>query len=333
MKSILGKIDKFSIVVILVLIFGILSSYLDFGILSVFFSVMMPLIFIISCVLSIYNLFKKKYFDLIGVIIFLLFYNFIFQFTKDTGSETINSIGILSFNVKGFKQPLPDSPTQDASTKIIKFIDSLNADILVFQESNYKEGSKLKGYPYNFLGYREGIDKSLLAIYSKFPIINTGYVDFPDTRNNAIYADIKIKEDTIRIYNTHLQSFSTNEHIMAKKYNDYNYLKTLNHTNTKQIEQANLIMNHTDKSKKKIIICGDFNATPYSQTYRILSKGMNDSFVSGGNGFGHTFSFFNYPLRLDYVLSNKDIEVMSHHIFSLNLSDHEPVFVKFKFKQ
>jgi exonuclease III len=330
MKPKLGKIDKLSIVVIIFIILGVLSSFFDFGILSVFFSVLMPLIFIIICILSIYNIFKKKYFNLIGVIIFLLFYKFFFQCSEVTSSETIDFISVLSFNMKGFKQPIPDSPKQDASTEIIKFVDSLNADILVFQESNYKEGSKLKGYPYNFLGYREDIDKSLLAIYSKYPIIKTGYIDFPNTINNAIYADITIRQDTIRIYNSHLQSFALNQHKLANKYNDYNYLKSLNNTNTKQIEQAKLIKNHANNSNQKVIICGDFNSTPYSQTYRVLKKGMNDSYLNKGKGLGKTYSFFNYPLRLDYFLNDDKFNILSHDNFTLNLSDHEPIYIKFK---
>ena len=332
MKPILGKIDKISIVVITVLIVGIISSFLDFGILSVFFSVAMPLIFLANCALAIYNIFKKKYFDLIGVIFFLLFYTFFFQFSLDEDIETKDYVSVLTYNVREFKQPISTNPTQSASTEIIKFIDSLNVDILVFQESSNTDWKKIKGYPFIFLGYRQGIEKSLLTIYSKYPIIKKGYLDFPDTKNNAIYADIKIKHDTVRIYNSHLQSFVINQNIIANKYNDYNYLKHLNNTITKQIEQAKLIKNHAIKSSKKIIICGDFNATPYSATYRILKKGMKDSYICKGNGFGSTYAFLRYPLRLDYFLNDEQIDVINHDNFNLNLSDHEPILIEFKIK-
>jgi len=44
------------------------------------------------------------------------------------------------------------------------------------------------------------------AIFSKFPIVKSGSIEFPNTANNAIYADIVKGSDTIRIYNVHLQS-------------------------------------------------------------------------------------------------------------------------------
>lgn len=47
-----------------------------------------------------------------------------------------------------------------------------------------------------------------IAIFSKYPIINSGKV-FDNKRNNgAMFADIKINQDTIRVYNTHLESMN-----------------------------------------------------------------------------------------------------------------------------
>lgn len=130
----------------------------------------------------------------------------------------------------------------------------------------------------------------------------------------------------------HLQSFVITPHIISNKYNDYNFWNTLNNTITKQAEQAKLIKNHANKSNKKVIICGDFNSTPYSQPYRIFKKGLNDSYISNGNGFGATYTRLNYPLRLDYFLNDEQIKVLSHDNFDLNLSDYEPIFFNFKIK-
>ena len=332
MKSKFSRIDKLSISCIAAMALGILSSYVNLGMLSVFFSVIMPLLFVLNLLLAICGLFKRKYIYSIGVFIFLLCYNFFFQFSKVTKLENKDAISILTYNVRAFQQPIADNLNKNATTEIIKFIDSVSAEIVVFQESSYKEGREITGYPYHFLGYRENIEKSLLTIYSKYPIINKGYIDFPNSKNNAIYADIKIKADTIRVYNAHLQSFVVAPHILANKYNDYSYWKGLNTKIKKQIEQAKLIKNHANKSMKKVIICGDFNATPYSQTYRILKKGLNDSYLSNGNGFGETYSLFNYPLRLDYFLNSDKISVLNHFNYDLNLSDHEPIVMKFRIK-
>tara|TARA_R110002111_G_scaffold110212_5_gene169546 strand:+ start:24211 stop:25200 length:990 start_codon:yes stop_codon:yes gene_type:complete len=328
MKTKYGKIDRLSIIVIIIVVIGVLSSFFDFGILSVFFSVIMPIVFIVNGVLAIYGVFKKNYFYLIGIALFFINYNFFFQFSNNKDLEVKDSISILTYNVRGFKNYDSIKTNEYDFTKIIKFIDSVDADILVLQESSYKEGKKIEQYPYVFLGYREKVNKSLLTIYSKYPIINKGYIDFEDTKNNTIYADLKVKQDTIRIYNSHLQSYVVTPNTLTNKFN-HNW-NSLNNTISIQVEQANLIKNHANASGKNNIICGDFNATPYSQTYRTLKKGLKDSYLSKGSGFGKTYSFHNYPLRLDYFLFNQKIEVIKHENFDLNLSDHEPLYVRFK---
>ncbi|WP_344714205.1 MULTISPECIES: endonuclease/exonuclease/phosphatase family protein [Winogradskyella] len=334
MKLILKILNKLPIVIILVLVLGVLSTFMDFGIISVFFSITMPLIFIANAILALYGIFKKKYIYLIGVIVFFLFNSFFYQFSRTTNVETKDSISLLTYNVRSFSQVLYASKSnQSPFTEIEKFINSLSPDILVFQESSYKESKKIKDYPYRFIGYKENSEKSLLTIFSKYPIVNKGYVDFPNSKNDAIYADIKIQQDTIRVYNTHLQSYVISPYIIANRFSGFNYWENLNNTITKQVEQANLIKDHANKSNKKTIITGDFNATPYSLPYRKLKKGFNDSFITNGNGIGKTYAHRRYPLRLDYFLYDDQFKVLSHDNFNLKLSDHEPIFVKFKIKQ
>lgn len=332
MKPKLGKTDLLAILVIMAMVLGVLSSIYNLGVLSVFFSVTMPLIFIVNAIVALYGLFKKKFFYAFGMVLFLISFHFFFQFNNTSNVSVKNTISLLSYNVRAFKTPNPDGNLQSTLQGILKFIDSTNADILVIQESSYKEGRQINGYPYIFLGYRPNMDKSLLTIYSKYPIISKGYVDFEDSKNNAIFADIKIQSDTIRVYNTHLQSYIRQTEAPVNGPNGQNYWNSLNSTIAKQIVQAKQIKNHSDTYNSKTIICGDFNATPYSPTYRTIKKGMSDSYLSHGFGFGKTYSHFNYPLRLDYFLSDDHIKVESHDNYSLNLSDHEPILITFKIK-
>ena len=147
--------------------------------------------------------------------------------------------------------------------------------------------------------------------------------------NNAIYADIKYKNDTIRLFNLHMQSFRIQLN-SAKTNKSSNFLSKMNFGISKQIEQANLVKRKSIDSNKKTIICGDLNSTPYSLPYRILRKGLHDSFVRKGDGLGTTYKLFNYPLRLDYFLVDPRIQIYNHQNFDLNLSDHEPVCMVFK---
>ena len=61
-------------------------------------------------------------------------------------------------------------------------------------------------YKYKYINVEGKKNKYGQAIFSKFKIINKGEIDFPNSTNNVIYADILRKKDTIRVYSMHLQS-------------------------------------------------------------------------------------------------------------------------------
>jgi endonuclease/exonuclease/phosphatase (EEP) superfamily protein YafD len=95
-----------------------------------------------------------------------------------------------------------------------------------------------------------------------------------------------------------------------------------------QEEQAQIILNHANSFKGEVIFAGDFNTTQFSKTYKNLKQNKQDTFVESGFGLGGTYPRANYPFRIDYVLVDKTIKVLSHENFNLKLSDHEPILVK-----
>lgn len=74
------------------------------------------------------------------------------------------------------------------------------------------------------------------------------------------------------------------------------------------------------------IVCGDFNDTPLSYTYRLMSRGLQDAFREKGRGFSHTYRGFYNTFRIDYVLVSDDFEVLSYEVPSVEFSDHHPGF-------
>ena len=158
MKLILAHTNKITWFLVLLLAIGILSAYLNLGVVSVVASVVLPVLFILNTIVVLLALKKRNYVSLIGIVAFLFCFDFFFQFSSiDENSE--NSISLLSYNVRAFADEDPR-----VATDIIKFIDSINPDILLLQESTYKVGRNINGFEYHFLGFREGIEKSLLDI-------------------------------------------------------------------------------------------------------------------------------------------------------------------------
>ena len=98
----------------------------------------------------------------------------------------------------------------------------------------------------------------------------------------------------------------------------------------KQANQASLILQHQEKSKYKSIICGDFNNTAFSWVYKNLKEGKNDAFEKAGKGFGDTY-VFPFPFRIDFILTDKKMEVNNFKTYDVKYSDHYPIMARVRF--
>lgn len=317
-----------------------------------------PIILAINLGFIIIWFFIRPRFILLSAIVVLMGWNHVAQLlpinlTKEIPKET-TAVKILSFNVQNFlnvnitnTKYISDFENQN---EILGYIQRKDADIVFLQEFLY-DRTKIKDFTNWFgkeinCGYshtrnyfeQKGIKLDAIAIFSKFPIIKRGHVEF-DKKTIAIFADIIMNNDTIRAYNLHLAS------IHLKK-EDYDFISEMDIQQDKDEmrmasravasklkaafirrgEQIGIVKNHLKKSPFPIILAGDFNDTPVSYTYHLLTKDLKDSFVESGSGFGNTFAGDNFPaLRIDYILHDKIFSSINFKRDKIHLSDHYPI--------
>ncbi|GAA4955691.1 hypothetical protein GCM10023314_31810 [Algibacter agarivorans] len=251
----------------------------------------------------------------------------------DKTSSKFDTLSILSYNTNGFKHDKDendyDDSKRDTDDPIINFINNRNPDVFCIQEFSAIKYKYFSNYPYWFKTNIFTQNKSVMAIFSKYPIIDKGYIDFPNSSNGAMYVDLTFNKDIIRIYNLHLESYKMNAINQLNNPNSYSTLITrISKAEKIRKEQVLIIKKHIDKFKGKVIISGDFNSTQFSSTYNILKDSRKDSFIEAGSGFGKTYGLFKYPFRLDYILVDESFDVISHQNFDLKLSDHEPILTR-----
>jgi len=99
-------------------------------------------------------------------------------------------------------------------------IQAENADIICMQEffhsidptwyPNLTYISKHFNYPYYVYSHDNDGDKHFIGnvIFSRYPIIDSALIRYPRPTlpESLVHADIKVNDDTIRVYTTHLQS-------------------------------------------------------------------------------------------------------------------------------
>nr|WP_255444045.1 endonuclease/exonuclease/phosphatase family protein [Robiginitalea sp. SC105] len=232
-------------------------------------------------------------------------------------------IRIASFNTGNTRTP----GGRERTTALQTALDQMDADILCFQELDRRSSYSLPRYPYRAIS-PDKPDKSTQAIFSTYPIVGSGNIDFNESANNAMYADIVVEGDTIRVYNVHLQSYRIRSPRLKRfifRDNGMTFLKRIQAVANLHVEQAQLVKEHQESSPYRSVICGDFNATPFSRTHRILSKGLNDSFGEAGSGYAGTYSRRGIPFRIDFILADLRMEVLRHQTHDIRLSDHLPV--------
>ncbi len=297
-------------------------------------SLAVPLLVFINLLMLLYWLLRRKAILLVplGVLVFGYFALgtfFNFRFSEAPISE--EDLSIMSFNVLGFNR-YHWIDEDDVDEKIVNFVTEQDADVVCFQEFDYKQAKRFPQYPYRFVNYIFKNEKRVQqAIFSKYPIVERGSLDFPNTLNNAVFIDILYRQDTLRIYNLHLQSFQviptadfiTNE--PSKR-----LYKRISRSFEKQQEQAELFNSHRDSSRHRVIVCGDFNNTQFSNVYKTIKGEMKDSFLEMGADYGRTYNFRYFPLRIDFILADPSFEVKAHKNYDVHLSDHFPIMASFR---
>ncbi|MFD1063483.1 endonuclease/exonuclease/phosphatase family protein [Winogradskyella litorisediminis] len=297
-----------------------------FSLLSVL-SLAVPGLIVLNIIFFLYWLFNVKKQMILSLVVLILGFNYIISIYKFTGSKSKDDAGnfsVMSYNVRLFNR-YDWLPETDVDSKIKDFITKENPSIVSFQEYRVMPNFRLKGYhKYEYLSGRKL--KTGQAIFSKFPIINSGSISFPNTSNNAIYVDVAKKNDTIRIYNLHLQSSRVSTKVSdLQKEGSEELTKRIGNVFQMQQSQAELVLGHMKKCPYKVIITGDFNNTAYSYIYGKLKGNFKDAFNVAGNGFGKTLSYNGIPLRIDFILVDTEFDVNGFKNYSIKLSDHYPI--------
>lgn len=254
-----------------------------------------------------------------------------FDFSADSEVQDPD-LRVLSYNVRTFNNDGHiDSPRIFEDIKAL--VDREDPDIVCFQEVGYSRRKEYVNYPYQYLEYVHNEGHLLLGIFSKYPIIDAQLLNFPKSYNNGAYADILFKNDTIRIYDLHLESLgiTPGTGVLRSEASDKLYRRVTSRFK-KQEEQAKLVREHMQKVTHKTIICGDFNNTQFSNVYHIIKGDRQDTFIAEGSGLGRTYDFLGIPLRIDFIFADSSFEVLEHKNFNVKYSDHFPVMASFRLK-
>ena len=258
--------------------------------------------------------------------------------------EDKSEFTVLSHNVRGFYN--------DEGKRIVgDYVDYLSKgtmpDILCIQEFPLQArgidkidtlfAQRFKGTYYTSEAVEGG--EYVLRTYSRYRIINSGSVA-GQGRGTSHWCDVVMNRDTVRIFNNHLYTMSisaddSEDIARGKILQDGDRMRSIvnriadnSSIRASHVDTLRYIIDNTPYRK---VVCGDFNDTPMSYVYNLLSEDLYDTFVESGNGYGYTFRPMRGLLRIDYILRSEGLEAESYSADeSATFSDHLPVMARLK---
>ena len=337
----------FNIAVVLALLLSASAQFLspeNYPFSSYLAMAFLPLV-IINVFFVLFWALRLKWHFLLSFLCLLLLYNNVrtsVSISKNKKELVGEDVKIMTYNVMLFDYYKKDS-------KILNYVANSDADIICLQEIGLHKNEKdflskekmmtaLKKYPYSHINITLNRNKVTygIATFSKYPIVNKGIVEYESNFNSSIYSDIKIGDDTIRVFNNHLESNRLSKEDKA------NLTEKMDSEIVSQMagklgiaaairaKQAEAVANKIAESPYKVLVCGDLNDVPVSYVYRTMSRNLSDTFMGSGAGLGITYSDNLYRFRIDYILADKNLQYYDYHINNVKYSDHYPVYCTVK---
>ncbi len=325
------------------------SQYAIFSVLSLVY----PILLVINLSFFLFWFVVRSKYWLISLIVIILgmnnlMDNFQFQLKRDY-AEKEKDIKVITYNVRLFSTDKTGKDSMILKNNIVSFLASEQAGIICLQEYHSMDRNvylpllelsttlNLKTYYYESY-YNPRYDQlSGLVIFSKYEAVNKGKLKFPGSRTFGIYTDLVIDKDTIRLFNIHLASIRLQESdigfVLSPKFTDKEEFKSHSATIYSKLknafilreQQMNYVLQEIHNCPFPIILSGDFNDTPSSYIYNMLSDYLTDSFIKKGNGLSRTYAG-NIPyLRIDYIFTSDHFIVNQYERELYHYSDHFPV--------
>lgn len=346
----------FNIIVFIITIVAYLSTKIspeNFWIAG-FAALSIPVLLVLNALLLLFYLFRRNIWFLFPLVALLLGYKYLLvsfsvNFNGNPGAE---SFAVLSYNVRIFNaSPYLQNKSSNTGKSMVEWVVDNNADIKCLQEyfnqdksdvyntfSKISQDKKYQAHIQPFFIDQSGAQFGL-AIFSKFPIVAKGEVLLKkDRQQHAIYADLLVGDDTLRVYNVHLQSMSIDENKISEfekaKENYTDIARKLRYGFVSRAKQVDNLISHINECPYRLIVCGDFNDIPYSYTYFSLKEHLHNAFEEAGLGLGFSYNGKLFFLRIDNQFYSNGLEAQSFKTHrEVPYSDHYPVRASYTIKK
>lgn len=304
----------------------------------------LPVLLIINVIILLYWIIRRKIWFVLPLCAIAANYNFVsatIQWPHDNERPNGETIKIMTFNARGFI----DDDQDDSVDEIKSFIEEERINVICFQEyRDYVNGRPERVSKFLESTFPHQAITDNVAIFSKYPIAKKDFITFRESNNCAQWIDIEVRRNEfVRIFNVHMQTTGINSTLRQAAKMEQKGMAVdkgtqvemvanrMEHEYIRRAEQADIISDIVKETQTDIILCGDFNDTPASYTYKQLKGKLKDGFKTAGHGYMYTYRGAKGLMRIDYILHSKGLKGINYDSPSQRWSDHNPVIMEMIF--
>lgn len=170
---------------------------------------------------------------------------------------------------------------------------------------------------YPFAHYYPRADNYGIALLSRHPVISVELIHVGGSDLPILHAGLEIDEARIDLIGVHLR---------------WPFGKTRTDERNRQLRALGNLLANADVPT---IVAGDFNTTPWSDSFRAMTGAAGGKRLSYGYGLSPTWPAFLPPflIPIDHVVVTPDLQITAKFSGSSVGSDHLPLVADIRFRQ
>ncbi len=262
---------------------------------------------------------------------------------EGTSTPRTPALKIVNYNVSSF---FLHNNNELVTEKVLEWLSDVDPDVICFQEfaNRKQEGRqsvidqlKKAGYPYHAIMNNPDEESSSyitgVVTFSKYPILSKQDTLFSNM-NGMLQTDIQWQGSRMRIINVHMYSMtlklnklaSQKEYVGVKR-ETQGTIRRMKRGFVERNEEVEILESWVEDSDHPVIVCGDFNETPYGYVYGRMRRHLSNAFENRGNGFGFSYNNLPYFIRIDHQFySNDKLDLQEFNTLrKVPYSDHYPL--------
>ncbi len=268
-----------------------------------------------------------------------------FQFGGRPADGSRGDLKLVSYNVGLFahgRGKHAGCSREEVAERTVAWLRETDADVICLQEFYLDSGQRperylrehFPGYTAQYYVYTGKRGRFGNVILSRYPVLSKGHINFENSTNMAIYADLDVLGSRVRVYNCHFESYNISlTHLVSSIRKDMSIEedgRKFRRSVRQRPLQVDEVMANIDACREQALVVGDFNDNPLSYTYHRLIRDRKDAFIEVGKGFGATYSALWPMLRIDYILYPSSLKARWYKRGNVGFSDHYPILSSFE---